>query len=176
MFDLFYEWRKAAKNPGILIGDLALAYYTGNRSSVNALEVMYVKDMMVPTQVPGWIKKTRSFVSEKTGTEIFFTCPCLAKQNGIAQGVLTHASAWPTLSSKRSFDPIKIVSIEGFVALKICSEYADDHNNVKQILKVCDTISLTEYPLSVKQLNRFEKIMRDHRASKNNQQKVVDYV
>jgi hypothetical protein len=111
IIDALKDWKKETNRSGVLIGGLALSFYTKPRYTSD-IDLIFLSDKDIPTQVNGFKKiRGHSFQHNKTHVEIEVLSPAfLGISNELVKTVIDNSS---------DVGGIIIADIGGIVALKI---------------------------------------------------------
>ena len=138
----------AIKDKWMLIGGILVGYYVRPRTTTD-VDVIFMEEDEIPKTVNNF-KRTRNhaFQHEHTHVEVEVLTPEYLK---IPKEIVNHAFETSILS-----DGIRIPSVEGLIALKICRASFQDLADIQNICEQHD-INLIDWPLPQDKLEYVEK-------------------
>ena len=150
--------KQRAKNSGVLIGGLAMSFYSKPRYTEDA-DFLFLSDEDIPDQAVGF-KRTRkgAFENQKTGVEVEVCTPASIN--------LPHAIAQKVFATALDYDGVRVASIEGLIALKLVgSEVAKRHHrDLGDIQTLIESnrgkdLSLSDWPITAKQRQQLQQLI-----------------
>lgn len=144
------------QNAGTLIGGLAMSFYAKPRTTED-VDLLYLSIGNIPSddQVPGFKRYRRGAFREKdTHVDIEVTTPESFLD-------LPHSVALKVIQTAVNHGGIKVASLEGMVALKLCSALAPkrlfkDMADIVALLENSPELSMSHWELNHKQLELLE--------------------
>ncbi len=159
-------WVKAKTGshaPGVLIGGLALSFYVKPRETTD-VDLLFLSpaDVPGPREVPGF-RRHRPSAFQENQTHIEVEVTTVASFNGN----LPPAVAQKVFATAVNHSGMKVASLEGLLALKLCSSFSTekrrfltDCGDIENLLNSVPTPpDLKEWPLEPRHFERYEKII-----------------
>lgn len=144
------------KNKCVLVGGLALSYYAKPRYTEDA-DFLFLEEKDIPTEVNGFRKppKRKAFEEKKTQVLVETITPHSFKPpipDSIAKKVMDTAVQKGSL---------RIASLEGLVALKLCSSRLRDYADIVDLLNSTDsTPDMSNWHLDSTKLSKYKELTR----------------
>jgi hypothetical protein len=149
----FNDWKKNTTDlKYVLIGGVALSYYTKPRSTTDS-DLLFLAKEDIPAEVPKFKRhRTGAFEHKQTGVEIEVLTPESIKMTQELADAIYERSA--------PVDDIRVASPAGLIASKLERWSLQDRADIDAILAITE-IDLTPYPLTEKHLDRFNSIVKE---------------
>lgn len=133
------ETAQGPHNPGVLIGGVALAFYTKPRYTQD-VDILYLTDEDVPKQVRGFNRHRKgAFEHRSTGVEVE-----VVTSHAFGQGALPLDVARQVVNTAKDIadsTEFKVASREGLIAMKLWSAKASPRRSFKDL---ADVVALLE--------------------------------
>ena len=144
------DWLNNNGSDCVLIGGLALSYYTKPRATMD-VDVLYLTKDDIPTEVNGFKRNRNSaFQHNKTHVEIdLVTTQSINRSDEFVKAIF---------DTSIKIDNIRIASPSGLVALKLKRFQLQDQADIAALIR-CSKIDLEPFNLSKELLNNYNKIL-----------------
>jgi len=148
------DWAFKANNPGIIIGGIALSYYTKPRYTQD-VDVLFLKAEDIPVEVVGFKKHRQgAFEHKSTGVEIETVTGNSFKVN--------PNTIKRVIDTAVTTSGVKVASKEGIIALKLGRASLQDKADIAALLHSgIDEEELLSYPLTDQQLQVFSDLKKE---------------
>jgi hypothetical protein len=149
----FKDWKNNTTHlKCVLIGGVALSYYTKPRSTTDS-DLLFLAKEDIPTEVSKFRRhRPGAFEHKQTGVEIEVLTPESIK--------MTQELAEAIYERSTKVDGIRVASPAGLIASKLERWSLQDRADIDAILSIT-AIDLSPYPLTQKHLDRFNSIVKE---------------
>jgi hypothetical protein len=147
-----HSWIKNSSSKGVLIGGLALSFYSKPRYTQD-IDVMFLSNEEVPTNVYSFKRHRKSaFEHKKTGVKIELLTPETVNiKRELVKEVIRTAT---------SHNGINVASVEGLITLKLQRNSYKDKGDIETLLQSNKNANMESWKtyLTDDQLKTFEEI------------------